>query len=206
MLRRMLDLDPSEGTLAGSGVRIIALSGSALPGELAVRATERYGHVLYTLYGSTEVAWATIADPADIAAAPGTAGRPPRGPVLRLYDEEGNEVGPGEVGEIIGRSPATMSGYHNQPGKTSEAQWVCPKTSDRYIRTGDVVDVVGAAGPEENARARVVAANAVVVLVSAKPESIGAGNERVVMVALPGPAAQALAAATLVQTVTLTIH
>jgi hypothetical protein len=45
-----------------------------------------------------------------------------------------------------------------------------------------------------------------VVLVSAKPESIGAGNERVVMVALPGPAAQALAAATLVQTVTLTIH
>jgi hypothetical protein len=74
------------------------------------------------------------------------------------------------------------------------------------IRTGDVVDVVGAAGPEENARARVVAANAVVVLVSAKSESIGAGNERVVMVALPGPAAQALAAATLVQTVTLTIH
>ena len=42
------------------------------------------------------------------------------------------------VGEIIGRSPATMSGYHNQPGKTSEAQWVCPKTGDLYIRTGDV--------------------------------------------------------------------
>jgi acyl-CoA synthetase (AMP-forming)/AMP-acid ligase II len=58
--------------------------------------------------------------------------------VKQLIDEEGNEVGPGEVGEIIGRSPATMSGYHNQPGKTSEAQWVCPKTGDRYIRTGDV--------------------------------------------------------------------
>ena len=74
------------------------------------------------------------------------------------------------------------------------------------IRTGDIVDVVGAAGADEDARPRVVAANAVVVLVSAKPESIGAGNDRVVMVALPGPAAQALAAATLVQTVTLTIH
>ena len=44
----------------------------------------------------------------------------------------------GEVGEIVGRSPATMNGYHNQPGKTAEAQWTDPETGEVYIRTGDV--------------------------------------------------------------------
>ncbi len=62
-----------------SCLRVIALSGSALPGELATRAMDTFGDVLYNLYGSTEVAWATIATPADLRAAPGTAGRPPLG-------------------------------------------------------------------------------------------------------------------------------
>jgi Flp pilus assembly protein CpaB len=74
------------------------------------------------------------------------------------------------------------------------------------IRTGDIVDVLGAAPAEAGARPVVVAANAVVVLVSAAPKSVGAGNDRVVLVALPAPAANVLAGATLVQTVTLTIH
>lgn len=74
------------------------------------------------------------------------------------------------------------------------------------IRTGDVVDVLGAAASDAQARPRVVAANAVVVLVSAKSKTVGAGNERVVLVALPAAAAHALAGATLVQAVTLAIH
>ena len=71
---------------------MIALSGSALPGELATRAMDTFGDVLYNLYGSTEVAWATIATPADLRAAPGTAGRPPIGTVVKLLDEDGSEV------------------------------------------------------------------------------------------------------------------
>jgi Flp pilus assembly protein CpaB len=74
------------------------------------------------------------------------------------------------------------------------------------IRTGDVVDVLGAASSDAQARPRVIAANAVVVLVSAEPKTAGAANDRVVLVALPAAAAHALAGATLVQTVTLTIH
>ena len=74
------------------------------------------------------------------------------------------------------------------------------------IRTGDVVDVLGAAASDAQARPRVIAANAVVVLVSAEPKTAGAANDRVVLVALPAAAAHALAGATLVQTVTLTIH
>ena len=40
---------------------------------------DHFGDNLYNLYGSTEVAWATIATPEDLRAAPGTAGKPPRG-------------------------------------------------------------------------------------------------------------------------------
>ena len=74
------------------------------------------------------------------------------------------------------------------------------------IRTGDVVDILGAPSADANARARVIATNAVVVLVSATAKTIGSSNDRVVLVALPASAAHALAGATLVQTVTLTIH
>ena len=56
---------------------------------------DRFGDVLYNLYGSTEVAWATIATPEDLRAAPGTAGRPPRGTVVKLVDEDGGEVAAG---------------------------------------------------------------------------------------------------------------
>ena len=74
------------------------------------------------------------------------------------------------------------------------------------IRTGDVVDILGAPSADANARPRVIATNAVVVLVSATAKTIGSSNDRVVLVALPVLAAHALAGATLVQTVTLTIH
>ena len=74
------------------------------------------------------------------------------------------------------------------------------------IRTGDVVDLLGAPSADANARPRVIATNAVVVLVSATAKTIGSSNDRVVLVALPVSAAHALAGATLVQTVTLTIH
>ena len=73
------------------------------------------------------------------------------------------------------------------------------------IRTGDVVDILGAPSADANARPRVIATNAVVVLVSATAKTIGSSNDRVVLVALPTSAAHALAGATLVQTVTLTI-
>lgn len=118
-------------------------------------------------------------------------------------------AGPVRRGEVLTDARVLgprLAGLNAGPGARMVPLHLADAAVLDLIRTGDVVDVVGAAGADENARARVVAANAVVVLVSAKSESIGAGNERVVMVALPGPAAQALAAATLVQTVTLTIH
>jgi Flp pilus assembly protein CpaB len=74
------------------------------------------------------------------------------------------------------------------------------------IRPGDVVDVMGAIAAGSDAKPTLVASDAIVVLVSEKPKTAGAGDDRVVLVALPAAAAHSLAAATLVQTVTLTIH
>jgi acyl-CoA synthetase (AMP-forming)/AMP-acid ligase II len=66
-----------------------------------------------------------------------TVGKPAPGHDVRLIDDNGMEVGPGEIGEVVGRSPAMMNGYHNQPGKTAEAEWR-DSAGNRYIRTGDV--------------------------------------------------------------------
>lgn len=129
MLQRMLDLDQAAGSIVSGKLRIIALSGSALPADLAIRGTGRYGHVLHNLYGSTEVGFATIADPADIAAAPGTAGRPPRGTVLKLLDEDGNVVPDGERGRIFIGSSLLFEGYTGGGGK---------EVIEGLMSTGDV--------------------------------------------------------------------
>jgi long-chain acyl-CoA synthetase len=66
-----------------------------------------------------------------------TVGKPAPGHDIRLIDDEGREVAAGEIGEVVGHSPAMMNGYHNQPKKTSEAEWF-DSTGKRFIRTGDV--------------------------------------------------------------------
>jgi fatty-acyl-CoA synthase len=118
MLQRMLEL-PAETIERYDlrALRVIAASGSALPGELALKVMDRFGDVLYNLYGSTEVAWATIATPKDLREAPGTAGRPPRGTVVKLLDESGHEVGKGETGRIFVGNEMAMDGYTGGGGK-----------------------------------------------------------------------------------------
>ncbi len=118
MLQRILDL--GADTIARydlRSLRVIAVSGSALPGELATRAMDAFGDVLYNLYGSTEVAWATIATPEDLRAAPGTAGRPPLGTVVKLLDQEGREVGEGQGGRIFVANEMMFEGYTGGGGK-----------------------------------------------------------------------------------------
>jgi len=118
MLQRMLEL-PAETIERYDlrALRVIAASGSALPGDLALKVMDRFGDVLYNLYGSTEVAWATIATPKDLREAPGTAGRPPRGTVVKLLDGNGAEVGKGETGRIFVGNEMAMDGYTGGGGK-----------------------------------------------------------------------------------------
>jgi acyl-CoA synthetase (AMP-forming)/AMP-acid ligase II len=118
MLQRILDL--GAHTIARydtHSLKVIAVSGSALPGELATRAMDTFGDVLYNLYGSTEVAWATIATPEDLRAAPGTAGRPPMGTVVKLLDAEGREAKAGDGGRIFVANEMMFEGYTGGGGK-----------------------------------------------------------------------------------------
>ncbi len=118
MLQRILQLP--EETLDRydlASLRITSLSGSSLPGELAIAWMDRFGDNIYNLYGSTEVAYATVATPAELRAAPGTAGRPPRGTVVRLYDEAGREAPRGEVGRIFVGNEMSFEGYTGGGGK-----------------------------------------------------------------------------------------
>ena len=119
MMQRILQLDRS--VLAKydlSSLRVTAASGSALPGPLAQRWMDQFGDNLYNLYGSTEVAWATIATPADLRAAPGTAGLPPRGTVVKIVDHEGKgEVPTGETGRVFVGNEMAFEGYTGGGGK-----------------------------------------------------------------------------------------
>jgi acyl-CoA synthetase (AMP-forming)/AMP-acid ligase II len=67
-----------------------------------------------------------------------TVGRPAEGHDVRVLDDDGRALPPGEVGEIVGHSPLTMMlGYHGRPVETAEIEWRDP-TGKRFIRTGDL--------------------------------------------------------------------
>src|SRR6185312_3949215 len=130
MVQRILGLpDEVLDRYKLSSLRIASLSGSALPGELAIAWMDRFGDTVYNLYGSTEVAYATIATPEDLRAAPGTAGRPPRGTTVRLLDDAGKEVPQGQVGRIFVGNDMRMEGYTG--GGNKEA-------IDGLLSSGDV--------------------------------------------------------------------
>ncbi|WP_433360314.1 AMP-binding protein [Actinoplanes sp. CA-142083] len=126
MLQSLMEL-PAE--LPRPALEIAAVSGSALPGGLATRFMDRYGDILYNLYGSTEASWASIATPADLRAAPDTAGRPPHGTAVAVLDESGMPVPPGETGRLFVGNEMLFEGYTN--GNARELR-------DGMLATGDL--------------------------------------------------------------------
>jgi acyl-CoA synthetase (AMP-forming)/AMP-acid ligase II len=66
-----------------------------------------------------------------------TVGQPAPGHEIRVIDDAGRAVPPGEAGEVVGHSGAMMTGYHNRPAQTREAEWF-DAAGRRYIRTGDI--------------------------------------------------------------------
>jgi fatty-acyl-CoA synthase len=118
MLQRLLDLDDEVlGRYDLSKLRVVPVSGSALPSALARRWMDLFGENLYNLYGSTEIAWATIATPEDLRRAPGTAGKAPRGTIVRIYDDHGQPVPPGTTGRIFVGNEMQFEGYTGGGGK-----------------------------------------------------------------------------------------
>ncbi len=131
MLQRILDLGPDVlARYDTSSLRVIFVAGSALAPEVGNRAREAFGDVVHNVYGSTEVAVATVATPKDWVRAPGTVGRPPVGCRVALYDDEGRRITtPYVTGRVFVGSGLAFKGYTD--GATRD-------TVDGLIATGDV--------------------------------------------------------------------
>ncbi|MEV4201497.1 AMP-binding protein [Micromonospora globbae] len=126
MVQRLMEVPPPDPRPA---LKVVAVSGSALPGGLATRFMDVYGDVLYNLYGSTEVSWASIAGPAELRAAPTTAGRPPHGTRVRILDAAGQPVPDGQVGRIFVGNEMLFEGYTSGGARESR---------DGLLDTGDL--------------------------------------------------------------------
>ena len=131
MMQRIMKLDERQRKGDWSKLKVVAASGSALPGDLATEWMDAFGDNLYNTYGSTEVAWATIAQPVDMREAPGTAGKAPYNTVVRIYDGDGKPVEQGESGRIFVGNTMLFGGYTGDEGESKEMV-------DGLMSSGDV--------------------------------------------------------------------
>ena len=115
-------------------LKVTAASGSALPGDLAVEWMDTFGDNLYNIYGSTEVAYASIATPRDLREAPTSAGRPPWATVVKILDHDGHEVPQGDSGRIFVGNGMLFEGYSSGTESLSMSKEVV----DGLMSSGDV--------------------------------------------------------------------
>ena len=115
-------------------LKVTAASGSSLPGDLALDWMDTFGDNLYNIYGSTEVAYASIATPRDLREAPTSAGKPPWATVVKILDPDGREVPTGESGRIFVGNGMLFEGYTAGPGAEVESKEVV----DGLMSSGDV--------------------------------------------------------------------
>ena len=130
MLSRMIDaLEKMEPRPDLSSLRIIFVSGSQLGAELATRAMKEIGPVVYNLYGSTEIAFVSIARPQDLRKNPATVGPIIKGVKVKILDDHGKEVPRGQVGRIFVGNFFPFEGYTGGGGK---------EVIDGLMSSGDV--------------------------------------------------------------------
>ncbi|WUC06041.1 AMP-binding protein [Nocardia sp. NBC_00565] len=137
MVHRILELPTHiRDRYDTSSLRVVASCGAPLAGTTVQRFLDTYGDILYNVYGSTEVSWATIADPVDLRAAPTTAGRPPLGTKLAVLDQDLRPVPRGVTGRIFVSNHMLFDGYTDATP---------PTESGGMLDTGDLgyLDVEG---------------------------------------------------------------
>jgi fatty-acyl-CoA synthase len=137
MLQRILNLpqDVLDGHRLPT-LRVTAASGSALPGDLALEWMDTFGDNLYNIYGSTEVAYASIATPRDLREAPTSAGKPPWATVVKILDSDGHELPRGRSGRIFVGNGLLFEGYTG--GAAGESQPSSKEVVDGLMSSGDV--------------------------------------------------------------------
>jgi acyl-CoA synthetase (AMP-forming)/AMP-acid ligase II len=128
MLQRLLDAAPAD--VVKTPLKVVASSGSALPGPMVNRFMDVFGDILYNLYGSTEASWASIATPTELRREPTCAGRPPTGTRVLILDPNGNPLPPRHIGRIFVGNDMIFEGYTDGD---NVREW-----RDGLIATGDI--------------------------------------------------------------------
>jgi len=131
MLQRILELDGDVvARYDTSALKTVTATGSAMPPAKVTQFLETFGDKLYMLYGSTEVSWASIAQPAELRSEPGTAGRPPTGTDVVILGDDDAELPAGETGRIFVGNDMLFTGYTGGRGET--------EVVDGMLGTGDL--------------------------------------------------------------------
>jgi acyl-CoA synthetase (AMP-forming)/AMP-acid ligase II len=120
-----------------SSFRLKTCTSAPFSAALKADVVARWPGLLVEYYGMTEGGGTCILNATAHPDKLHTVGQPAPGHDIRLIDEDGREVPQGEMGEVVGRSGAMMSGYHGRKQATSEAEWFCSE-GNRFIRHGDV--------------------------------------------------------------------
>lgn len=108
-----------------------------LPGTLISKIIDRWPGNLIEVYGMTEGGISTALNCTAFPDKWDTVGKAGEGIDIRVIDEQGNEQPAGEFGELVGRGPSMMPGYHNAEDKTAELLWTDAE-GNHFIRTGDM--------------------------------------------------------------------
>ncbi len=137
--RRILDV-PDFDSFDLSRYYVKFATSAPFPAELKREVLDRWPGGLVEYYGMTEGGGSCVLMAHEHPDKLATVGKPMPGHDIRLIDDSGRAVPPGQVGEVVGRSIGMMKGYHNQPDKTAEAEWISPE-GERFIRTGDLAVV-----------------------------------------------------------------
>jgi acyl-CoA synthetase (AMP-forming)/AMP-acid ligase II len=112
MFDRIMDLpDDVRNRYSGRSLRFATASGSRMRPDVVIKFMDQFGDVIYNNYNSTEAGMIATATPADLRAAPDTAGKPADGTEVRILDEEFHEMPTSEVGQIYVRSGTLFDGY-----------------------------------------------------------------------------------------------
>ncbi|KAA0102257.1 bile acid CoA ligase [Mycolicibacterium sp. P1-18] len=114
---------------SGRSLRFASASGSRMNPDVVIAFMDRFGDVVYNNYNATEAGMIATATPADLRAAPDTAGKPAEGTDIRILDVERREVPTGEVGTIFVRNSSQFDGYTSGATKDFEGD---------YMSSGDV--------------------------------------------------------------------
>jgi long-chain acyl-CoA synthetase len=105
--------------------------------ELKADILKRWPGGLIEIYGMTEGGCAFLLEAHKYPDKLHTVGQPAPGHIAKVIDEEGQELPPGSVGEIVGRSPAMMTGYNNRQDATDAMKW-WDADGHLYYRHGDI--------------------------------------------------------------------